>query len=240
MCPLLQILLQKRNPRASRRTQTRLQVWKERARMEGVREVTVSLIYLSSDAGRKCDVSLCFSLTVFDKDWFELFTNCWCMSCLIVFSPLLNSPLCCDTALRFPHCALLKTCLLGQPESSQTRVYIRTLLQIRKSNTASQHKTLWILLFYFFFFFFPKEHMLQASETRVASRYVCMLSVLAFILWSVLWEGCSTTAEKLHETMKKSLPWARWCARTHKWVVNCLHVYSELERKCENVDVWYK
>ena len=41
---LLQILLQKRDPRASGRTQTGLQVWQERERMEGVREVTISLI----------------------------------------------------------------------------------------------------------------------------------------------------------------------------------------------------
>lgn len=40
----LQILLQKRDPRASGRTQTGLQVRQERERMEGVREVTISLI----------------------------------------------------------------------------------------------------------------------------------------------------------------------------------------------------
>lgn len=44
--------------------------------MEGVREVTISLIYVSFDVVCKCDVLLSFSLTVFDKDAFEPFTHC--------------------------------------------------------------------------------------------------------------------------------------------------------------------
>ena len=47
LCPVLQILLQKGNLRTSRRTQTRLQVWKERPRMEGVGEV-INVFYLMS------------------------------------------------------------------------------------------------------------------------------------------------------------------------------------------------
>lgn len=105
--PLLQILLQTRNPRTSRWTPTRLQVWKECKRMEGVREMTVSLIYVPFDVVCKCYVFCSFFDCFWRVRWtiYTLIIVCLPQCC---FLPPFNLSLCCDIALWCASLCLIK------------------------------------------------------------------------------------------------------------------------------------
>lgn len=77
LCPLLpQILLQKGNPGAGGRTATRLQVWEELERMEGIREVTFLLIYIHVFV-------ICFLCCLHTSCYFLLFLFYFYVCCLL-------------------------------------------------------------------------------------------------------------------------------------------------------------
>lgn len=119
--PLFQILLQARNPGASRWTQTRLQVWTQCKRMEGVREVTV----LKSSSFYCWWFSM--HLIFFTNDVFVVSQEPFIW---MFFLFPLNSPCCCDTV---PRCFVKIVFIIAVWQSGRKKNVV-FLLKIQMKN----------------------------------------------------------------------------------------------------------